>query len=474
MLESFSPARRLIITGIAVSAIYLAGAILYWNGAESQTRTTREIFAWVTVLTLLPLFWRGWRLVSQAEDEGSALRILLIFAAIYCLIALVTTPYHSTDVFGYVNRGWQQFHYGQDPYVHTVSEISDRASDPMLREHWIYNPNPYGFVFAEICYVACWLGQGNWIITLLVVKLVNVVAFAGTGFLLWSGAKLVGVEKPIRPLYLFLWNPIVIIHNLANGHNDLLVGVLVLFAFWLALRRFYMWTIPVVMIGIVIKYAPLVILPFAVVLVWRKTGFLRTALSCLISACVAALASLPYIGDWRSFKLEDIRDNAVLIDNSLHSFLIHIYELMTKLAPQLAPFHDSVNAAIVMTIRGVVLLCLAWLFVRFCRRTDEQRFLKFSSIALFLLIFVASSKLNAWYVGMILGPVLLLDARYWLRRLVVLISATETAGITFLKQAYIVNYLLMMLLPQTYVWWKARRVSVEAHEAAPALLRRLS
>jgi hypothetical protein len=49
-----------------------------------------------------------------------------------------------------------------------------------------------------------------------------------------------------------------------------------------------------------------------------------------MSACIGALASLPYIGDWRSFKLEDIRDNAVLIDNSLHSFLIHIFEVLMR------------------------------------------------------------------------------------------------------------------------------------------------
>lgn len=458
MLPGYNSVRYLIIGGVGTAVIYAAGTLFYLNGADARTRTGREVFSWITVLTVLPLFWWGWKIVIRAHDDPAVIRVVIIFAVVFALIALVTMPYHSTDIFGYINRGWQQFHYGQDPYVHTVSEIADRSSDPMLREHWIYNPDPYGFVFTEMCYVASWLGNGSWWLTLFLLKIVNVAAFAATGLLLWSAAKLMGVERPVRPLYLFLWNPLVIIHNLTNGHNDLIVGGFVLLAFWLALQRYYFWIVPAVMAGILIKYAPVVTFPFAVVFVWRKSGFVRTALSCLLSAVIAAIASVPYIGDWRSFKLEDIRDNAVLIDNSLHSFLIHIYELLMKLVPQLGAFHDDVSAGIAMTLRIAVGLCLVAMFAMYLLRTDEDRFLKYSSVALFLLIFVASSKLNAWYVGMLLGPVLLLDPQYWLRRLMVLISITQTAGITFLKQAYIVNYFLMMLIPQAYVWWTARRI----------------
>jgi hypothetical protein len=474
MLESYNSTKRLVLCGLATAAVYLGGALFYVSGPDSRSRSAREVFAWITVLTLVPLFWFGWRALERAEDHSSAIRIILIFSAGFTLITLLTVPYHSTDIFGYINRGWQQFHYAQDPYVHTVSEIADRSGDPMLREHWIYNPDPYGFIFTEICYLACWIGQGNWWLTLLLVKFVNVLAYTGTGLLLWSGAKLIGVEKPVRPLYLFLWNPIIIIDNLANGHNDLLVGAFVLLAFWLALRKYYTWIIPAVMAGILLKYAPIVMLPFAVVFVWKKCGFVRTVLSCTVAALIAAVASQPYIGDWRSFRIEDIRDNAVLIDNSLHSFLIHIYELLMRVLPQLAPFHDNVSGAIATTLRIAVVLCLGTLFFMYCRRSDERRFLTYSSVALFLVIFVASSKLNSWYVGMLLGPVLLLDPRYWLRRLVVIISSTQTAGITFLKQAYIVNYVLMMAIPQLYIWRKTRGATPEEIDLATAKLRPVS
>jgi hypothetical protein len=445
------------LVGIGAAAVYFAGLVFYWNGPEARSRTAREVFSWVTVIALIPLLWRGWQIVNLSHSEPSIVRLLIIFAAVFCLIALFTTPYHSTDVFGYVNRGWQQLHYGQDPYVHTVSEISNRAGDPMLREHWIYNPSPYGFLFTGISYVACWLGQGNWWVTLLIIKFVNVLAYACTGVLVWLGTKALGREHAEGPLYLFLWNPIILVHNLANGHNDLIVGMLVLMSFYLALRRVYFWIIPFVVMGVLIKYAPIVMLPFAVGLVWRKVGSLRAAGSCLFAVVLAALASLPYIGDWRSFRLEDIRDNAVLIDNSLHSFLIHFYELVSKFVPQMDIFHDAASSAIAIALRVATLLTMMWLLLRFLKNVDETRFVKYSALCLFLLIFVGSSKLNGWYVGMLLGPVLLLDREYWLRRLMLLFSATQLGSITFLKQAYILNYIVMMLVPQWYVWRERRR-----------------
>jgi hypothetical protein len=82
--------------------------------------------------------------------------------------------------------------------------------------------------------------------------------------------------------------------------------------------------------------------------------------------------------------------------------------------------------------------------------------LKKSSIVMFVLICVASSKFNAWYMGMVLPLALLLDPKYWLRRLVVLISAAQLGSVTFLKQAYMLNFFVMMLVPAWIVLRKRR------------------
>src|SRR5919202_27946 len=113
------------------------------------------------------------------------------------LSAVFVYPFHSTDVFGYINRGWQQVHYGQNPYVYTTSEIPGWRQDPMIWEHWIYNPNPYGFLFTLLTRLLCQVGGGNWALTLLLFKAVNAAAYAIPAWLIGAGAKLLGHHRPM-------------------------------------------------------------------------------------------------------------------------------------------------------------------------------------------------------------------------------------------------------------------------------------
>src|SRR5207248_770124 len=99
----------------------------------------------------------------------------------------------------------------------------------------------YGFLFSLLCRFLCWMGGGNWWLTLALFKLVNVAAYGFSAWLVWAGAVRMGVARPIRALYLFLWNPLILMHHIANGHNDILTGCLVVLAMYLALVESYFW-----------------------------------------------------------------------------------------------------------------------------------------------------------------------------------------------------------------------------------------
>jgi hypothetical protein len=450
------PRPRLYLTGGLTALVYLAAALFYARGPEAHTRTGRELFAWFCVLTLLPLFWKGYQTVKGAEGDG-ARRAVVIFGAVFCLLAFLTVPFHSTDVFGYINRGWQQVHYDLNPYVARLADTPNWRADPMLREHWLYNPNPYGFLFSLLARGVCHLGGGNWWLTLALFKTVNVAAYAFTGWLVWSGARLLGHPRPLLALYVWLWNPLVLVHHIANGHNDVLVGCLVALALYLALRGALVWIIPVLVTGTLLKYGPAVVIPLALIYVWRKGGWRPVALGCLMGAALTAGAAAPYLKDWHLLKLEDIRDNATLIDNSLHSFLIHLYGTAAGLLKPLAPYRDAVNAAIKAVLRGGLVIFLLALFYRMLRNATAGSLVEKTVLAMFVLVCVASSKFNAWYMGMLLPPALLLGGGHWLRRLVILISAAELLSITFFKQAYMLNYFALILVPTLLVYRQVRR-----------------
>ena len=450
------------------AAVYLLTLLFYFGGPNSRSRTAKELFAWLCVLSLLPLFHRGYLLVRRSGERESVTRKVVVFAALFCLTAVFVYPFHSTDVFGYINRGWQQVHYGQNPYVYTTSEIPGWRQDPMVWEHWIYNPNPYGFLFTLLTRLLCQIGGGNWALTLLLFKTVNAAAYALTAWLVWAGAKLLGHDRPTLALYAFLWNPLVLMHHVANGHNDILVGCLVALALYLALKGREVWVIPVLVAATFLKYAPAVLIPPALVFIVKSKGWKAAAAGCALGAVVAALASAPYLQDWGQFKLEDIRDNASLIDNSLHSLLIHVYENLSKLVAPLAQFHDAADAAIKGAIRLGFLVFLGVEYVRVPKEFSARRLIEKSVLILFVLICVASSKFNAWYVGMFLPAALLIREGHWLRRLVVLISCAELLSLTFFKQAYMLNYFAMILVPAWIVFRQARKQPALAEAPAGA------
>lgn len=458
-------ARRfgLPVVGALTALVYLLALVFYFRGPDSRTRTAKELFAWLCVLALLPLFHMGYVRVRDSGASASV-RAVVLFGALFCLVAVFVFPFHSTDVFGYINRGWQQVHYGQNPYVYTTAEIPGWQQDPMIWEHWIYNPNPYGFLFTLLTRVLCRLGGGNWALTLLLFKLVNAAAYAFSAWLIWKGARLLGQDRPAVALYAFLWNPLVLMHHIANGHNDILVGCLVALALYLAVRGAELWIIPVLVAATFLKYAPALLIPPALVFIFKSKGWKTVVAGCALGALVAVLVSLPYIQDWRQFRLEDIRDNASLIDNSLHSLLIHIYENLSKLVPTLAQFHDAVNAAIKDAIRLGFVLFLLVVYVRVPKNFSARRLIEKSVLILFVLICVASSKFNAWYIGMFLPAALLIEEGHWLRRLVVLVSCAELLSITFFKQAYMLNYFAMILLPAWIVFRQVRRESEREEE----------
>ncbi len=448
-------ARSLTWTGALTAVVYLATFLFYVRGFQGYTRTQREVFIWLAVVPLLYLFWRGYRIVRDSGGRVQTSQVVW-FAALFCVTCAAVYPFHSTDAFGYINRGWQQVHYHMNPYVHTVAEVPGWRDDPMIWNHWIYNPNPYGFLFTLLARGLTLLGGGHWALTLGLFKAVNAAAYGFTGWLVWSGAKHLGHERPMLALYSFLWNPLVLLHHIANGHNDILIGCALALAAYLVVTGRDVWVLPALAAAMMLKYAPALLVPAALVYIYRRRGWKMTVVGCLLAALVVVAVAAPFLADWRQFRLEDIRDNATLIDNSLHSFIIHIYTNLARLVGPLMQFKEAFNSGIKIVLRVGFALFLILIHLRFWRRSSAGRLVELWALVMLLLMCVVSSKFNAWYMGMLLPPVLFLPERHWLRRLTLLVTTAQTLSLTFFKQAYILNYFAMILVPAIIIFRQVR------------------
>jgi hypothetical protein len=91
--------------------------------------------------------------------------------------------------------------------------------------------------------------------------------------------------------------------------------------------------------------------------------------------------------------------------------------------------------------------------------------LELTAVVLLVLMCVVTSKFNAWYMAMLLPPALFLHERHWARRAALLIACAQTLSLTFFKQAYMLNYFAMVLVPALVVLRQVRRERAAA--AAP-------
>jgi alpha-1,6-mannosyltransferase len=456
-----------------VSALFYAFAIIVFQ--FPLERWAFEVASWILILGLGFCYWKGYGVLLKENAWDSTLQKnhlgeIVKGALLLGILALAVPPFHSHDVFDYINRGWLQAHYHLNPYIHPVDHLLNWPNDPMITDTWVNNPSPYGFFFMELMQGVAWLGMGSLSLTLFGVKGLNLLCWLGCGVLLWKSISFLNREEALTPnaipqksmaLYLFGWNPLVLLQALANAHNDIVMAFfLMLGAYWM-IKKNWLLILPTLVAGVFIKYSLLYALPLVGVWMLKRFGFLKTGGSLLLSGFVFAIIAWPYIGDWESFQVSEIQGNATLSHGSFHCLLLNLYKFFSKIIPGLV---QSIPMAEVGLKRLFLLGCLlfaAWQLSQFFRKSQNTQTTKistsfFSDLLLnqMLLVCLFSLKLYPWYLVIFFPFSLLLPKENKLRGLTLIWTVTNLLGFTFLGTSHILNYGLMILLPVVWVYPK--------------------
>lgn len=429
----------------------------------------KEMLVWPVTLALLWGYWQGTR--ALAEPNAIPLRWVILSGLGLAILAVLVPPFHSTDMFGYMNRGWQQLHYQMNPYVHTVDAIPNWDKDPMITNHWVNNPSPYGFLYLLIAKGICLLGNGNRELTLGLFKFGNLLMHFLTAGLIWLGAKHLN-ENPnspypgkIRPdlaLFLYLWNPLILINALSNGHNDIYMGFFVTLSALFAIVGAWLWILPALMAATLIKYGAAVILPIAVLFLIKQKAWSALGLGLIFSLALFLVTGIPFLPEWQQFHLSEINHNAFVSHGSLHSMIFTAFKtLTTKVFHGLYPYRSAVSQflknALLLTYTGFY-IGLAWKRARQTLYTPTG-FVRDALLVMGVLVCLISLKFYPWYLGMFFPLALFLPEKNDLRRWVIVLSGAQLFSITFIGQAHMLNYLVMTALPTGWIIWQQRKQS---------------
>src|SRR6185436_7429172 len=127
---------------------------------------------------------------------------------------------------------------------------------------------------------------------------------ASMSVLLWKASRFVPGADPRLVLYLYTWNPIVLMQSLANVHNDILMAFGILVAAYFVLRGNPKWAIPVLVLAGLIKYGAFVLIPFACLITFRSQGIKAVLKASVLGGLLGVLAMVPYWPKDGSFKYQ--------------------------------------------------------------------------------------------------------------------------------------------------------------------------
>ncbi|MFN2290340.1 MAG: glycosyltransferase 87 family protein [Anaerolineae bacterium] len=262
---------------MASEAIYLSATLRlsWWEyGGRLQSWSQimgREMGAFALLLAacgvLMVAYLVGWRSLRQTEAHR---RVVWAFALLYALTLFWLLPI-TVDLFNYLTQAHQVTDVGANPLVDAPLEA---ASDPLVQAYasnYALDPSVYGPAWTILSTPAT-LGRHDVVGGLVYLKALATLAFLGGSWLLERILRQLRPAEALRGVYLFAWNPLVVLTAVGGGHNDIVMMALLLLATYLLLRERWVWAFALLAVSVWIKYMSAVLLPIFGLYAWRQIG----------------------------------------------------------------------------------------------------------------------------------------------------------------------------------------------------------
>ncbi|MGI8589330.1 MAG: hypothetical protein ACR2M0_16845 [Chloroflexia bacterium] len=262
-------------------------------------------------LGLIGLLWIGylaasrWARTAGAQAPAQAGRhCLAICGGMLALggLLLVWPGPFSSDVYLYGSQSRMQVLYGLNPLVLPASTM---GSDPLAAlTPWRDQVSTYGPVWQAVTRLVGLVAEsfgGTAQVYALLYKGTNLALMAVSVGLLWkiTGELKWTAGRRTEAAALFALCPLLLIEMVSNGHNDMLLVVLLLGAVWLHLRGAWPLAVGVLVLGGLVKLTGFFLLPpYLVLLAYSSAGRVaaarRLSAALGISAAICLVAYIPY------------------------------------------------------------------------------------------------------------------------------------------------------------------------------------
>lgn len=254
----------IIATFSILSIMHIAqcgGDIIKCNGASmflNQVITLNEQqingIAFIEFMLITVILY-----LSLIKNDDNA-KSLFIFIAIISVLAAVILPNNSSDVYYYMASGRLDAKYNMNPYNdvfknNQAQHMDDNivATSPALNTNFLY-----GALWAMICKALSAFPTNSAIVMLYIYKLANVIIHLINCYLIYK------ISKKTKDVIIYGLNPLILFEGIINCHNDIYVVFFILLAIYLKKQKKIGLAVGTVALGALIKYIPILILPYII------------------------------------------------------------------------------------------------------------------------------------------------------------------------------------------------------------------
>jgi hypothetical protein len=353
-------------------------------GPDWQRNTAIQCVAFLVLFLAFGLaLWA----IRGVKPSRAVLAALFVPPIVWAITAALMYPPYAVDLFHNIADGRLVWIYHLNPMI-----VPPIARPFPIGMSFGDSPSAYGPFWYLLDFPPSLLQPQNYLGEVIVLKLWMAVFYVASGVLIYV---ILRRQRPALALFgtaLYLWNPFVLIRDLADAHNDVVMLFFVLVMMYCILREEWLAVAPALALSVVVKFASLVLGPLVLVYVLRlpaaqrMPALLRLAAGGVLAVGLVIMIYFPFwvgpatLGALRAEASKSITSTPLLVELSIT-----------------APLFGAGGAGISrLLMRALFLVPYAVLLWRV--RPPVQRFEAIAYHAVWLYILIATAWFRPWYL----------------------------------------------------------------------------
>jgi len=266
-------------------------------------------------------YWAGYRITSRQAEDKTAWRIVLGFMFVFIIIFLFMAPFDAADIYDNIMHGRITGIYNANPFRQV---IADYPHDPFYRyAAWKQSQSAYGPLWEMLASLTARLSGDGIISNVIAFKFLPGLFHLASMGIVYVFLKNKAPDKALSGVLLLGWNPVLLYETWGNGHNDMAMTFWFLLVIWLISKRHFTLAALSLLLGALIKFIPMLLIPVVGMIAWREIKnagqrLLFFAKTAIIGSLLTGLLYFPF---WDGYGTLDIGRRMQLFTTSIPSVL---------------------------------------------------------------------------------------------------------------------------------------------------------